>query len=91
MKIKPITTDEQWFQYLRRAERTDDHLLGFIRLMMNTYPSGNWIRALHTRGRKYKQNRFYYDGLTPERRYECFNRYFKTAWGKEHRFFQGWE
>ena len=97
MQIKPITTDEQWFQYLRRAQRTDEGILAFMRLMMKTYPLGNWLHNLPTRGRKYKKIRLmvmcwdYYDSLTPDRRYECFNKFFETPLDKSNHFFQGFK
>ncbi|MDN7060895.1 hypothetical protein FIV11_04015 [Lactiplantibacillus plantarum] len=97
MQIKPITNDEQWLQYLKRSQKNDEGVLAFMRLMVKTYPMGNWLHSLSTRGRKNKRIRLlvmcwdYYDSLTPERRYECFNRYFDAPLGKDHHFFCGYE
>lgn len=97
MQIKSITNDAQWFKYLYRACKTDERVLAFMHLMLRTYPMGNWLHRLSTKGRKNKQIRLlvmcwdYYDSLTPERRYECFNRYFDTPLGKDHHFFWGYE
>lgn len=96
MQIKEIETDEQWYKCLRRALKTDESILAFGRLMIGTFPNGNWIRALKSNGRKYKKNRLlkmiweYYDNLTPERRYECFNKVFETSLSKDAHLFKGW-
>ncbi|MGX6407164.1 hypothetical protein [Lactiplantibacillus plantarum] len=97
MQIKPIINDEQWFQYLRRACKTDESVLAFMRLMMKTYPIGNWLHSMSCKGRKNKEIRLlvmcwdYYDRLSPDRRYECFNRHFETTWNRNHHFFWGYE
>ncbi|WP_143464124.1 hypothetical protein [Levilactobacillus enshiensis] len=89
MKIPSIVTDEQWFHYIRRAEKSDEGVIALVTIMMKTPISANWIWCLRTNGRRYKKNRLirmivlYYLNLSPARKKECLEKFFvvpKDTW-----------
>lgn len=86
MKIKPITSDEQWFQYIRRAMKTDRGVVAVGNMLWRGY--GNWTGVLRSHGRKYKKQRLikmiytYYFGKPENERLKLLNKFFVLPEGK---------
>lgn len=91
MKIKAITSDDQWFHYLKRAARAngrneDKAIIASVSDILQTMYNHSWINALHSRGRKYKGNRLYkmcikyFDSLTGKEQKNLIDKYFLVDW-----------